>query len=156
MFSYFFMKCDMIQKTQKTWMPDRFVLSKGHGNVLKSFFRIIYPFSLSGSLCSMAWSGYFVTWWCYEVAEIWFRFGRYISNWSNGLITTFSGHPTPRLNFIDVATGSLGQGLSVACGMAYNGKYYDKASYRTYCLLGDGECFEGSIWEAAGKFKNSS
>merc|ERR1712156_639134 len=44
------------------------------------------------------------------------------------------GHPTPRLNFIDVATGSLGQGLSVACGMAYVGKFIDKASYRTYCL----------------------
>ena len=40
------------------------------------------------------------------------------------------GHPTPRLNFIDVATGSLGQGLSVACGMAYCGKFFDKASYR--------------------------
>ncbi|XP_068208816.1 transketolase-like protein 2 [Palaemon carinicauda] len=58
------------------------------------------------------------------------------------------GHPTPRLNFVDVATGSLGQGLSVACGMAYVGKYYDKASYRTYCLIGDGESAEGSIWEA--------
>ena len=40
------------------------------------------------------------------------------------------GHPTPRLNFIDVATGSLGQGLSVAAGMAYVGKNIDKASYR--------------------------
>jgi transketolase len=40
------------------------------------------------------------------------------------------GHPTPRLNFIDVGTGSLGQGLSVAAGMAYVGKNYDKASYR--------------------------
>lgn len=40
------------------------------------------------------------------------------------------GHPTPRLNFIDVGTGSLGQGLSVACGMAYVGKYFDKSSYR--------------------------
>ncbi|CAL4063717.1 unnamed protein product, partial [Meganyctiphanes norvegica] len=58
------------------------------------------------------------------------------------------GHPTPRLNFVDVATGSLGQGLSVACGMAYVGKNYDKASYRTYCLIGDGEAAEGSIWEA--------
>ena len=52
------------------------------------------------------------------------------------------GHPTPRLNFIDVATGSLGQGLSVACGMAYVGKFLDKASYRTYCLMGDGESME--------------
>ncbi|GLH02228.1 Transketolase [Gryllus bimaculatus] len=58
------------------------------------------------------------------------------------------GHPTPRLNFIDVGTGSLGQGLSVACGMAYVGKNYDAASYRVYCLLGDGESAEGSVWEA--------
>ena len=58
------------------------------------------------------------------------------------------GHPTPRLNFVDVATGSLGQGLSVSCGMAYVGKILDKASYRTYCLMGDGESFEGNVWEA--------
>lgn len=58
------------------------------------------------------------------------------------------GHPTPRLNFVDVATGSLGQGLSVACGMAYCGKFIDKAPYRTYCLLGDGESMEGNVWEA--------
>ncbi len=42
------------------------------------------------------------------------------------------GHPTPRLNFVDVATGSLGQGMSVAAGMAYVGKYFDKASYRYF------------------------
>ncbi|XP_057367761.1 transketolase-like [Daphnia carinata] len=64
------------------------------------------------------------------------------------LDSDLEGHPTPRLNFVDVATGSLGQGLSVACGMAYVGKHYDKASYRTYCLIGDGESAEGSIWEA--------
>jgi transketolase len=58
------------------------------------------------------------------------------------------GHPTPRLNFIDVATGSLGQGLSVSAGMAYVGKYFDNAPYRVYCLIGDGESAEGSIWEA--------
>ncbi|XP_050313724.1 transketolase-like protein 2 [Anthonomus grandis grandis] len=58
------------------------------------------------------------------------------------------GHPTPRLNFIDVGTGSLGQGLSIAGGMAFVGKYYDKANYRTYCLVGDGESAEGSIWES--------
>jgi transketolase len=45
------------------------------------------------------------------------------------------GHPTPRLNFIDVATGSLGQGLSVAAGMAYVGKYVDKAPYRLVFTL---------------------
>ena len=59
------------------------------------------------------------------------------------------GHPTPRLNFIDVATGSLGQGLSCAAGMAYAGKNIDKSSYRVYCLMGDGESAEGSVWEAA-------
>ena len=58
------------------------------------------------------------------------------------------GHLPPRLNFIDVTTGSLGQGLSVAAGMAYVGKYIDKADYRVYCLIGDGESAEGSIWEA--------
>ncbi|XP_053439910.1 transketolase-like protein 2 [Nycticebus coucang] len=58
------------------------------------------------------------------------------------------GHPTPRLPFVDVATGSLGQGLGAACGMAYTGKYFDKASYRVFCLMGDGESSEGSVWEA--------
>uniref|UniRef100_A0A8C3FPV1 transketolase n=1 Tax=Chrysemys picta bellii TaxID=8478 RepID=A0A8C3FPV1_CHRPI len=53
-----------------------------------------------------------------------------------------------RLPFVDVATGSLGQGLGAACGMAYVGKYFDKASYRVFCLLGDGEVSEGSVWEA--------
>lgn len=59
------------------------------------------------------------------------------------------GHPTPRLNFIDVATGSLGQGLGMAAGMAYTGKYFEKASYRVFCLMGDGESAEGSVMEAA-------
>uniref|UniRef100_A0A8C8DXI0 transketolase n=1 Tax=Oryzias sinensis TaxID=183150 RepID=A0A8C8DXI0_9TELE len=58
------------------------------------------------------------------------------------------GHPSPKQQFVDVATGSLGQGLGVACGMAYTGKYFDKSSYRVYCLLGDGEMSEGSVWEA--------
>lgn len=58
------------------------------------------------------------------------------------------GHPVPKQAFTDVATGSLGQGLGAACGMAYTGKYFDKASYRVYCMLGDGEVSEGSVWEA--------
>ena len=58
------------------------------------------------------------------------------------------GHPTPRLDWIDVATGSLGQGLSVGVGMAINSKYLDKTDYRVYVLLGDGETVEGSVWEA--------
>lgn len=58
------------------------------------------------------------------------------------------GHPTPRLAFADVATGSLGQGLSVGVGMALCARL-DQLDYRTYVLLGDGECAEGSVWEAA-------
>lgn len=59
------------------------------------------------------------------------------------------GHPTPRLDFVDVATGSLGQGLSAAAGIALNAKYLDKIPTRTYVLMGDGECAEGAVWEAA-------
>ena len=58
------------------------------------------------------------------------------------------GHPTPRLSFVDVATGSLGQGLSVGAGMALTARL-DKLDYNTYVLLGDGEIAEGSVWEAA-------
>lgn len=58
------------------------------------------------------------------------------------------GHPTPRLAFVDAATGSLGQGLSVGVGMALNAKYLDKLPYRTYVLIGDSEMAEGSQWEA--------
>ncbi|KAM4769052.1 transketolase [Cyanocitta cristata] len=62
--------------------------------------------------------------------------------------SVLEGHPVPRQAFTDVATGSLGQGLGAACGMAYTGKFFDRASYRVYCLLGDGELSEGSVWEA--------
>src|SRR6184192_1325628 len=64
------------------------------------------------------------------------------------LDSDLEGHPTPRLSFADVATGSLGQGLSVGVGMALCARL-DKLDYRTYVLLGDGECAEGSVWEAA-------
>ncbi|KAM4048619.1 transketolase-like [Anomaloglossus baeobatrachus] len=72
------------------------------------------------------------------------------------LDSVLEGHPVPRQEFTDVATGSLGQGLGAAAGMAYTAKHFDKASYRTYCLLGDGETAEGSVWEAmnfAGLYK---
>lgn len=58
------------------------------------------------------------------------------------------GHPTPRLPFVDVATGSLGQGICAAIGSALNARRI-KSGYRTYVLLGDGESAEGSVWEAA-------
>ncbi|MCY3551046.1 MAG: transketolase [Candidatus Poribacteria bacterium] len=59
------------------------------------------------------------------------------------------GHPTPRFEWTEVATGSLGQGLSLGLGMALNGKYLDASDYRVYVLLGDGETAEGGVWEAA-------
>src|SRR6478672_3567394 len=58
------------------------------------------------------------------------------------------GHPTPRLPFVDVATGSLGQGICAAIGTALNARRI-ASDYRTYVLLGDGESAEGSVWEAA-------
>ncbi|MDP3143127.1 MAG: transketolase [Candidatus Omnitrophota bacterium] len=58
------------------------------------------------------------------------------------------GHPDRRTPGVEVASGSLGQGLSVALGMALAGKL-DKKDYRVYCLMGDGEIQEGNIWEAA-------
>src|SRR5215213_1622128 len=60
----------------------------------------------------------------------------------------FEGHPTPRLPFVDVATGSLGQGICAAIGTALNARRI-KSDYRTYVVLGDGESAEGSVWEAA-------
>ena len=58
------------------------------------------------------------------------------------------GHPTPRLPFVDVATGSLGQGLAAGVGIALNARRIG-SDYRTYVLMGDGETAEGSVWEAA-------
>ena len=58
------------------------------------------------------------------------------------------GHPTKAFNFVEAATGSLGQGLSVGVGIAMNAKYVDRLPYNTYVLLGDSEMAEGSQWEA--------
>lgn len=65
------------------------------------------------------------------------------------LTSDLEGHPTPRLPFVDVATGSLGQGLSAGVGMALDAKRLAKSSARVYVLMGDGESVEGSVWEAA-------
>src|ERR1700689_3085541 len=59
------------------------------------------------------------------------------------------GHPTPHIPGVDAATGSLGQGLSVASGLAI-GARMDKSPTRVYVLMGDGEMAEGQVWEAAG------
>src|ERR687887_218749 len=58
------------------------------------------------------------------------------------------GHPTPRIPWVDVATGSLGQGLPYGVGMAIAGKYLDRLPYRVWVLHGDSETAEGSVWEA--------
>ena len=58
------------------------------------------------------------------------------------------GHPTPAIPWVDVATGSLGQGLPIAVGIALAGKRLDKLPYRVWVLCGDSEMTEGSMWEA--------
>ena len=99
---------------------DRFVLSKGHG---------------SAALYSvLANQGYFD-----EKELLTFR----------KLGSKLQGHPCSRyLNGIEISTGSLGQGLSIACGMAL-GLKLDKINSNVFVLLGDGELEEGSVWEAA-------
>ena len=61
------------------------------------------------------------------------------------------GHPTPVLPWVDVATGSLGQGLPDGVGVALAGKYLERLPYRVWVLCGDSELAEGSIWEALDK-----
>src|SRR5579875_1617004 len=66
------------------------------------------------------------------------------------------GHPVPLLPYVDVATGSLGQGLPIGVGIGLAGKYLDKLPYHIWVVLGDSEMAEGSIWEAfelAGHYK---
>ncbi len=99
---------------------DRFVLSKGH--------------CCPGLYAALALRGYFPE---EELTKL-----RHIG-------AMLQGHPnmqdTPG---VDMSTGSLGQGISAACGMAYAAKL-DKNDYRVYALLGDGEIEEGQVWEAA-------
>src|SRR5437868_6204991 len=61
------------------------------------------------------------------------------------------GHPTPAIPWVDVATGSLGQGLPIGVGIALCGKYLDKLPYHVWVLCGDSEMAEGSMWEAFDK-----
>ena len=98
---------------------DRFVLSKGHAA------PVLYA----------AWA---------EAGAI----GREELATLREIDSDLEGHPTPRLPFVDVATGSLGQGICAAVGIALNARRIGSA-YRTYVLLGDGESAEGSVWEAA-------
>lgn len=99
---------------------DRFVLSKGH--------------TAPGYYSALAHRGYFPV---EELTTL-----RHIG-------TRLQGHPCKQdLPGVDMSSGSLGQGISAAVGMALGGKIQNK-SYRVYTLLGDGECEEGMVWEAA-------
>jgi transketolase len=99
---------------------DRFVLSKGHGGV--------------GLAPVLADKGYFDRDLLKEFNHFKSPFGMHLDG--------------NKVAGVDASTGSLGHGLSMALGMAL-GARFQKQTWRTYCLLGDGECNEGSVWEAA-------
>ena len=98
---------------------DRFVLSKGHAAPALYSTLAERGFFPTDDLCNFR------------------KFG-----------SILQGHPVMYVPGVDVATGSLGQGISAANGMAIAGKL-DKSDYRVYTVLGDGECQEGQVWEAA-------
>jgi len=121
LFTYlYFKEMNIDPKNQKDANRDRFVLSKGH--------------CAPGLYAALALRGYFPL---DELKKL-----RHIG-------AMLQGHPdmkgTPG---IDMSTGSLGQGVSAACGMAIAGKL-DHEDYRVYAILGDGEIEEGQVWEAS-------
>ena len=120
-YTYLYYKEMNVDPANPKWADrDRFVLSKGH--------------CCPSLYATLALKGYF-DW--DELTRL-----RHVG-------AMLQGHPdmkgTPG---IDMSSGSLGQGVSAACGMALAGKM-DNKSYRVYTLLGDGECEEGQVWEAA-------
>ena len=120
-FTYlYFEELNIDPKDPKKPDRDRFVLSKGH--------------TAPGLYSALALRGYFPV----EDLKTLRHLGSYLQ-----------GHPDMKhIPGVDMSSGSLGQGLSVAVGMAAAGKF-DKKDYRVYALCGDGEIQEGQIWEAA-------
>ncbi len=98
---------------------DRFVLSKGHAG--------------AGLYAALAERGFF-------------PLEQLLTHYQDG--SDLSGHVSHKLPGVDVSTGSLGHGLSISAGMAYAAKLKSTPN-RVFCLLSDGECDEGSTWEAA-------
>lgn len=98
---------------------DRFILSKGHAG--------------GGLYAALAERGFFAV-------------EKLLTHYQDG--SDLSGHVSHKLPGVDVSTGALGHGLSIAAGMAYAGKL-KSAPHRVFCLLSDGECDEGSTWEAS-------
>lgn len=120
-FTYlYFEEMNIDPKDPKKADRDRFVLSKGH--------------TAPGLYSTLANRGYFPV----EDLKTLRKMGSYLQ-----------GHPSMQyIPGVDMSSGSLGQGISAAVGMALAGKM-DDASYRVYTLLGDGEIQEGQVWEAA-------
>ncbi len=120
-FTYlYFEELNVDPKNPKNPERDRFVLSKGH--------------TAPGYYAALANKGFFPV----EDLETLRHIGSYLQ-----------GHPDMKhIPGVDMSSGSLGQGLSTAVGMALSAKLQNK-DYRTYCLCGDGEIQEGQIWEAA-------
>lgn len=97
---------------------DRFIMSKNHGSV------ITYPI----------------------LADLGFVDSSTLMTFmANG--SEFGGHSKFNINGVDYSGGSLGIGLGIACGLSYSAKLHNK-DWKTYVIVGDGECYEGSIWES--------
>lgn len=114
---------DLLTYLHGAWLrpQDRFILSKGHG--ASALYATLHHF---GRLSD-------------EELATYYKDG-----------TLFPAHPAPRAHpAIPAATGSLGHGLPIACGMAYTEKVLTARDARVACLLSDGDCNEGSTWEAA-------
>jgi transketolase len=114
---------DLLTYLYRVWLrpEDRFILSKGHG--ASSLYATLHHVGLLSD------------------AEL----ATYYKD-----DTLLPAHPAPRgVSAIPAATGSLGHGLPIAAGMAYSFKNLRKTSARVACLVSDGECNEGSTWEAA-------
>ena len=120
MFTYLYNKELNVNPADPKWDDrDRFVLSKGH--------------TAPGLYAALAHKGFFPV----EDLKQLRKLGHYLQ-----------GHPNMNtVPGVDMSTGSLGQGISAACGMALSGKLRKK-DYRVYTLLGDGEIQEGQVWEA--------
>ena len=120
MFTYLYNKELNVDPANPKWDDrDRFVLSKGH--------------TAPGLYAALAYKGFFPV----EDLKQLRKLGHYLQ-----------GHPNMNsVPGVDMSTGSLGQGISAACGMALAGKVQGK-DYRVYTLLGDGEIQEGQVWEA--------
>lgn len=117
--SLYYKQMNISPELVKSPERDRFILSKGH--------------SVEALYAVLADRGFFPK-------EDLLTYSRYLSK--------YIGHPNNKVNGIEMNSGSLGHGLSVSVGMALAGKL-NRASYRVYTAMGDGELAEGSVWEGA-------